>query len=96
MIRTAIKTAAVALTLGMAATAAAPAQAGHYFEDDFDVICMTDYQIRTYFEDKGFDKVFLNVSDEDGVLQVKAIEGKRTFLVEFDSCEQEVLDIEEI
>lgn len=92
----ALKSAVLAIALGAAALTAAPAQAGFGYFDDFDEICMTDYQIRNAIEAEGFENVYLNVSDEDGDIQVKASMDGTVYLIDFDSCANEITDVEEL
>lgn len=91
-----IKTAALVIALGASAVTAVPAQAGDHFFYDFDEICMTDYQIRSAIEDEGFEDIYLNVADSDGEIQVKATMDGTVYLIDYDSCEHEIVDIEEL
>jgi hypothetical protein len=91
-----LKAAALTIVLGTTAFTALPAQAFSFDEEDFGVFCMTDYQIRNKIEDEGFDHIFLNVVDRDGEVQVKASMDGTVYLIDFDSCANEITDIEEL
>jgi hypothetical protein len=93
---TLIKTAALVLALGASALTAMPTQAGYDFFYEFDEMCMTDYQIRNAIEDEGFEDIYLNVADEDGEIQVKATMDGTVYLIDYDTCDHEIVDIEEL
>lgn len=93
-----IRTAVLALAMGAASVTAMPVQAGDhhssFFYGDFELDCMTDYQIRKAIAAEGFTNIFLNVVDDDGDIQVKATANKTVYLIDYDTCDHEIEGIE--
>ncbi|MDB5505648.1 MAG: hypothetical protein JWR75_286 [Devosia sp.] len=94
--------AATALTIGMTAMPASAGSSfnfgfgfGSNFDDHFPVICMTDYQIRNYFADRGYYDVKLNVPNEQRI-QVKASRDGATYLIRFNFCTSRIIDSQRI
>ena len=96
-----VRTVAAAATASIIGMAAMPASAGpsfsfgfgfgSNFNDRFPVICMTDYQIRNYFADRGYSDVKLNVPNEQRI-QVKASRDGATYLIRFNFCTSRIIN----
>lgn len=59
-------------------------------------ICQTDYQVRRVFTNAGYDKVLLGAKLSSKRVQVKAIQGKKTYLINYNRCTAEIVDSQRI
>ena len=100
-----VRTVAAVATAALIGMTAMPASAGSSFsfgfgfgsnfDDHFPVICMTDYQIRNYFADRGYYEVKLNVPNEQRI-QVKASRDGATYLIRFNFCTSRIINTQRI
>jgi len=54
-------------------------------------ICMTDYQIRQAIAARGYSDIALNVAG-DRRIRVRAVQGGTTYLLDFDFCNNTIID----
>jgi hypothetical protein len=109
--RTLARSVALALFVGAAASAATPAQAWSFssgsgsdpfFNDDNPdrlpelAICQTDYQVRRAMAAAGFENIYLGGQLSSKRVQVKASRGNGTYLLNYNRCTQQVLDIQQV
>jgi hypothetical protein len=106
--RTLARGAALGFVIAAAASAATPAQAwtfstgsGFWNQDNPDrlpelAICQTDYQVRRAMAEAGYENIYLGGRMSPKRVQVKASLGNRTYLLNYNRCTRQVLDIQQV
>jgi hypothetical protein len=109
--RTLARDVALAFIVAVAASAATPAQAWSFSngsgsnpffnEDNPDrlpelAICQTDYQVRRAMAAAGYENIYLGAPLSPKRVQVKASQGNGTYLLNYNRCTRQVLDIQQV